>query len=129
MSREALLKGADGIVGAIASSKERCGKRSLESRKLGKSASDRIRQGISATYKVFLLQWNDTVLDPEAPASHHIRHHDIGNQSISDNGNFGRALNPGLWMVAEVFHYLGATARLLDLVGKNFDTCSSLDLG
>lgn len=61
----------------------------------------------------------DAILDPYAPAAHHVCHHHVRREAIADDGNVTRIRDPGLRVVLEVVHDLVPAAGLLDAMGED----------
>lgn len=56
------------------------------------------------THKALLMRSNHAVLNPEAPAAHHVGHHHVGGQSIAYNGNLRGMRHARFWMLLKVLH-------------------------
>lgn len=65
------------------------------------------------TNNALLLQWDDAVLDPEAPSAHHVGEHHVSREAVTDHCDVGRVGHAGLWIFLEVLHDFGAAARFL----------------
>lgn len=80
------------------------------------------------SHDALLVERDDTVLDPEAVAAHHVGQHHVGGQSVTNDGNLAGACDARFRVVPEIFHDLSTTAGLFGLVRQYRHTCGPLEL-
>lgn len=71
------------------------------------------------THHALLLQRHHAVLDPEAPAAHHVGQHHVRRQPVPDDGDLRRVRHARLRVLLEVGHDLRPAPGLLDLVRED----------